>query len=96
MGWTPNSFAIGVLVYAFFVGTGDAAYSPGHRRWFVPAPTNKNGRKEIRQTREMTRKAKKIEARQDILSPFRVITVFRGLKISVFALESGSICIICG
>ena len=25
--WTPNSFALGVLVYAFFVGTGYAAYS---------------------------------------------------------------------
>ena len=25
--WTPNSFAVGVLVYAFFVGTGYAAYS---------------------------------------------------------------------
>ena len=25
--WTPSSFAIGVLIYAFFVGTGYAAYS---------------------------------------------------------------------
>jgi MFS family permease len=25
--WTPNSFAVGVLVYAFFVGTGYVAYS---------------------------------------------------------------------
>ena len=25
--WTPNSFAVGVLIYAFFVGTGYAAYS---------------------------------------------------------------------
>jgi MFS transporter, PAT family, beta-lactamase induction signal transducer AmpG len=25
--WTPNSFAVGVLVYSFFVGTGYAAYS---------------------------------------------------------------------
>jgi len=25
--WTPNAFAVGVLVYAFFVGTGYAAYS---------------------------------------------------------------------
>jgi MFS transporter, PAT family, beta-lactamase induction signal transducer AmpG len=25
--WTPNSFAVGVLIYSFFVGTGYAAYS---------------------------------------------------------------------